>query len=266
MAILNIAVAIPLDEAPETRLVSLSVSNNLTITTVAHVVSQQSQSLLAMTTTFFSLNLNYFSPSIFTQYNWFLLNYMVVGTQLTIINTALATLTGANLIVGGPSGKKSVSDGMSVIIATLNQANQYYSAMDATAASAISVKIKAIVTLQGKINTAMSCANIFQTMIFSCNDSFFTLIAKFMYLAANVMMEIVVGWCGICSSDATKCAVTRATSESTPLPTTTPGSTTTAPSTTTLEPSFVSFNQDTFFSTLLNIFYTVPRFSVLRRF
>jgi len=223
LALFGGALANPLVETPETRLVSFACQTNLTVTTVNYCTTTQTDSFAQLTGTFFTLNLNYFSAEVFTAYNWFYWNYATVGFQLAAINTALT-------MGDGTITKTSVTSAMSVIVNALNQANTYYAVMSPSGASAMSVKIQAVVSLQGQINSALSCAKIWQTLANSCTDSLFTKIAQFTYQSATIMHMIISGWCGICSSDPTMCAVASST--------TTPASTTTSteePTTTTTE-------------------------------
>lgn len=200
-----VVLASPLDDTPETRVVSLAAQNILKITSLNHVVAQQVTSYYAMSSTFFLMNANSFSPTCAATYNWFMQNYAVVLTQLYAINNALTIPFGASLVVGGPSGKKSVSDAMTTVINTLNQANQFNAAVNPIGASALTTKIQALVTLQGQINTGMSCANTYQALVVSCTDTPYTKISQFLDEAANIMTSITSGWCGAVTCDLSKC-------------------------------------------------------------
>lgn len=218
-AIISGVVASPLFQIPDTRLVSLPGQTNFTVNTLNYCVAEQTLSYAAMTSSFFSLNLNLFVSTCYNTYNWFLLNYLVVGTELGLINTALTVPFGLPLIVGGLCGKQSVIDALTTIINTLTQGNTYLAAVNSTAASAITPQITALTTLKTQIIAAMSCANTWQTLVWSCTDPLYTLISQFCYQAATIMMQITTGWCTTVSNNPPSCV--GATTVTTPSTTTT---------------------------------------------
>lgn len=206
---------------PEPRLISLTAYNNLTITAYNNVIAQQVIAYTAMTSTFINLNLNYYVPTCYNTYNWFLLNYLNVGTYAALINTALTVPFGSTIIVGGACGNAYIISYLQIIVDTLNQANQYLTAVDSTKSTAMATSIQSVVTLQGKIVTALSCANTYQTLYFSCPDNLYNLISQFLYQSGTVLSLMTTGWCTAVSNDNNKCTGVSTTTTSTTTTTTT---------------------------------------------
>lgn len=214
---------------PDSRTLTYPAYTNYTITTLNYVVGKQTEAYTAMTSTFFSLNLNYFILSCYDTYNWFLFNYLTVQTNLGLINTALTVPFGNTIIVNGYCGKRYITEYTKSVLDTINTAYNYLLAINPTGAAPYSTQITALSTLRDTIITKMSCASNILTLYYSCTDTLITSISQFHYLAVNILSGIVINWCNTVSADISKC---------TQVTTTTPTTTTTTTTTTTVKKLF----------------------------
>lgn len=205
---------------PDTRIFTLTGYQNFSITTLNYVVAKQTEAYTAMTSTFFSLNLSYFILSCYDTYNWFLYNYLTVGTNLGLINTALTVPFGNTIIVNGYCGKRYITDYTKTIVDTINIAYNYLLAINPTAAAAYSTQITALSALRDTIITKMSCASNVLTLYYSCTDTLITPISQFHYLAVNILAGIVINWCNTVSNDISKCTQVTTTTSTTTTTTT----------------------------------------------
>lgn len=201
VAMLCGALASPLVELPSTRLITVTASNNFTITTNAHCATQQNTGSAALATAMMSPN--YYQHV--DAFSVMTLNQGVVYSQLALCGTYLTTY------IGKPTGITAVSGSMTTVINSLTQSCMQLATIDPTAAAAMNIKIQLLVTLQTSINTNMnSCAGAL-AMYYTCSDSLYTSICQFWYQAAIIMCTIEVTF----SNDVINGVTTTSTSTST---------------------------------------------------
>lgn len=206
VAMLCGALASPLVELPSTRTVSLSVSNNMTLTTNSYSASQQNTGTAALSAAMLSPN---YSKNM-NACNFFVQNQGVVYSQFTSCVTALTTF------VGNPYGVTAVSGSLTTIINTLTQGCLQLATIDPTAAALMQIKIQALVTLQISINTNMgSCAGAL-AMYYTCSDSLYTSICQFMYQASTIMCTMEVTFSNDVINGVTTTSTSTSTTTSTP--------------------------------------------------
>lgn len=204
VATLYVAFASPV---ADTRVVNPMVSYNLTRNTCDYMMEQLGAIVNKMVQAYIALGDASSDPVIKSQLTWIANNHGVTNLEYEKnIKDALTKINGDSY--DDLNGKTYVSNSMTTIIDALKQANLYLSGVDSAGASSIASRIQAISDFKAQIDAMMSsCANLFQTMEMSCDDSLYTLIAQFLYQTSTLMKETISGWAVACPNDIDSCSV-----------------------------------------------------------
>lgn len=147
---------------------------------------------MALTSSFWELNINLFSLAISGPYYFFLEN---IGMAF-----AEGTIMGSSMLLFGSFGCNGISSSMSVLINILMQGCTYIEMIDPAAYAEIMIEYEMMVSLELEINTELShCKNDFSPLWHSCGYGPYWKLSMFIYQFAFIFNRIILIWCDICS-------------------------------------------------------------------